>query len=132
MLRVLKQDSMPHLQSLVIVLLKAILANVTALITQPMGQQQAQAPSYRTDGNQRGNRPQGQNQQQDPASVPLPNTVDPSELPIEETEALRSREITAKAVSGILLTLLKWFKVSRMLPTSSYLSVTDTPRHSEI
>lgn len=26
---------------------------------------------------------------------------------------MRSREITAKAVSGILLVLLKWFKVSR-------------------
>lgn len=35
------------------------------------------------------------------------------DLPVEEIEALRSREIIAKAVSGILLLLLKWFKVSR-------------------
>ncbi len=99
-----------------IVLLKAVLANVTALITQPMGQQQGLAPSFRSDVNMRGNGTQGQNRQQDPANVPLPITVDHSELPIEEIEALRSREITAKAVSGILLTLLKWFKVSRVSP----------------
>ncbi|KAH6715055.1 pheromone-dependent cell cycle arrest protein-like protein Far11 [Leptodontidium sp. MPI-SDFR-AT-0119] len=109
------QNSIPHLQSLVIVLLKAVLANVTALITQPVGQQQGLQPAFRSDVNLRGNGPQGQNRQQDPASIPLPTTVDPSELPIEEIEALRSREITAKAVSGILLMLLKWFKVSHIL-----------------
>ncbi|MAD87461.1 MAG: hypothetical protein CL912_31270 [Deltaproteobacteria bacterium] len=109
-----QQNSIPHLQSLVIVLLKAVLANVTALITQPMGQQQGLASGFRSDVNLRGNGAQGQNRQQDPANIPLPTTVDPSELPIEEIEAMRSREITAKAVSGILLMLLKWFKVSRM------------------
>lgn len=102
---------MPHLQSLVIVLLKAVLANVTALITQPMGQ--GLAPGFRSEVNLR-NGAQGQARQQDPANIPLPNPVDPSELPIDDIEALRSREITAKAVSGILLILLKWFKVSRM------------------
>lgn len=109
-----QQNSLPHLQSLVIVLLKAVLANVTALITQPMGQSQGLAPGFRSDVNLRGSSP-GQIRQQDPASIPLPNTVDPSDLPIDEIEALRSREITAKAVSGILLILLKWFKVSRKL-----------------
>jgi len=43
--------------------------------------------------------------------------VDPADLPIDEIEAMRSREITAKAVSGILLMLLKWFKVSRKVPS---------------
>ena len=114
MLLTRQQNSIPHLQSLVIVLLKAVLANVTALITQPMGQQQGLASGFRSDVNLRGNGAQGQNRQQDPANIPLPTTVDPSELPIEEIEAMRSREITAKAVSGILLMLLKWFKVSRM------------------
>ncbi|CZR60220.1 probable Protein required for hyphal anastomosis (HAM-2) [Phialocephala subalpina] len=109
------QDSLPHLQSLVIVLLKAVLANVTALITQPMGQQQSLAPGFRSEVNLRANAAQGQNRQQDPANIPLPNPIDPSELPIDEIEALRSREITAKAVSGILLILLKWFKVSHIL-----------------
>jgi hypothetical protein len=94
------------------VLLKAILANVTALITQPMPQQ-GLVPGFRSEINLRANTAQAQNRQQDPASIPLPNTIDPSDLPIEDVEALRSREITAKAVSGILLILLKWFKVSR-------------------
>lgn len=79
-----------------------------------MGQQQGLAPGFRSEVNLR-NGPQGQNRQQDPASIPLPAPVDPSELPIEEIEAMRSREVTAKAVSGILVIMLKWFKVSRML-----------------
>lgn len=96
-------------------LLKAVLANVTALITQPMNQQGGLASGYRSEVNLRASNVQ-QNRQQDPANVPLPNTVEPSELPIDEIEAMRSREITAKAVSGILLILLKWFKVSRKMP----------------
>jgi len=101
------------MQSLVIVLLKAVLANVTAIITQPANNvpQSAIATSFRSGINLRN--AQTNQQQADPANVPLPNTVDPSELPIEEVEALRSREITAKAVSGVLLVLLKWFKISR-------------------
>jgi hypothetical protein len=98
------------------------LANVTALITQPLGQAQGgSGPSYRQETNVRANGVgQGQNKQQDPANIPLPNSIDPAELPVDEIEAMRSREITAKAVSGILLILLKWFKVSReLLPTSS-------------
>ena len=35
---------------------------------------------------------------------------------LEELNAVRSREISAKAISGILLLLLKWFKLSRMSP----------------
>ena len=96
-------------------LLKAVLANVTALLTLPPmnGQpQSALGPSYRSEINLRnGAQPQ---RPQDPANVPLPSTIDPSDLATEEVEAFRSREITSKAVSGILLTLLKWFKVSRM------------------
>ncbi len=109
----LQQDSIPHLQSLVIVLLKAVLANVTALITQPLGQSQGLGPTFRSEINLR-NGAQGPNRAQDPALIPLPTqSVDPADLPIDEIEAIRSREITAKAVSGILLILLKWFKVSR-------------------
>jgi len=108
-----QQDSIPHLQSLVIVLLKAVLANVTALITQPLGQSQGLGPAFRSEINLR-NGAQGPNRAQDPALIPLPTqSVDPADLPIDEIEAMRSREITAKAVSGILLILLKWFKVSR-------------------
>lgn len=110
-------------------LLKAVLANVTALITQPMGQ--GLAPGFRSEVNLR-NGAQGQARQQDPANIPLPNPVDPSELPIDDIEALRSREITAKAVSGILLILLKWFKVSRkFIPAGVVLPLTFN-RYSQI
>ena len=34
---------------------------------------------------------------------------------VEELDSLRCREITAKAVSGLLLLLLKWFKISHVL-----------------
>lgn len=97
-----------------IVLLKAVLANVTALITHPMVMQPQSAlgPGYRSEVNLR-NGAQGQ-RAQDPASIPLPVGNDTSEMAIDEIEAFRSREITSKAVSGILLILLKWFKVSRM------------------
>lgn len=33
----------------------------------------------------------------------------------EELNVVRAREITSKAVSGVLLMLLKWFKISREL-----------------
>jgi hypothetical protein len=93
--------------------LKAILANVTALITQPMsGQQNGIAQAYQSEINLR-NGMQGQRRPQDPMNPQQQAPLDISDLPIEELEALRAREITAKAVSGILLTLLKWFKVSR-------------------
>ncbi|KAH8682794.1 pheromone-dependent cell cycle arrest protein-like protein Far11 [Tricladium varicosporioides] len=110
------QSSIPHLQSLVIVLLKAILANVTALITQPIGGQGGGlAPAFRSEANLRSNGVQSATRIQDPANIPLPSAVEPSDLPIDDIEALRSREITAKAVSGILLILLKWFKISHIL-----------------
>lgn len=35
------------------------------------------------------------------------------ELNLEETDILRHREITSKAVSAILILSLKWFKTSR-------------------
>lgn len=115
-----------------IVLLKAILANVTAIIMQPSNNvpQSAVVPNYRPGTNLRNGQP-GQ-QQADPANVPLPNTVDPSDLPIEEVEALRSREITGKAVSGILLVLLKWFKISRMYIMSVVVSLLIVCRYPQV
>ena len=103
-----------------------MLANVTALITQPIGQGQGGlGPSFRSETNLRSNSV-GQNKQPDPANIPLPNAIDPSDLPIDEIEAMRSREITAKAVSGILLILLKWFKVSRELKSRQCEGDTDS------
>jgi hypothetical protein len=39
---------------------------------------------------------------------------------IEEANAKRNREITSKAVSGILLLLLQWTKLSRMWQLSLF------------
>jgi hypothetical protein len=102
----------------VIVLLKAVLANVTALITQPITtqpqQQNGLQPGYQSEVNLRNNgagqrRPVHAQESQNP---PQPAMFDVRDLPVDELEALRQREITLKAVSGILLVLLKWFKVS--------------------
>ena len=42
---------------------------------------------------------------QEPPPAPPPT--------LDETDVTRHREITSKAVSAILLLILKWFKVSR-------------------
>lgn len=39
-----------------------------------------------------------------------------SDASIDELDNIRLREITGKAVSGILVLLLKWFKRSREFP----------------
>lgn len=98
----LQQEALPHLQSLVIVLLKAILMNVAVLMAQaPAGQQQHPAAG---GPNNRGFPNQQQGNQ---------GNTEPIDLTPEEIDAARTREISAKAVSGILLLLLKWLKVSR-------------------
>lgn len=62
---------------------------------------------------------------------------DNPELTSEELDAARTREITAKAVSGIMLLLLKWLKLSResiVIPQShNYANkVFLLPRYSQI
>ncbi len=114
---------MPQLQSVVIVLLKVVLANVTALVTQmngngqngtsfgPAGQEngdtngQAKTKGDINSGRQPNGKSDGHDGSEDEA-------LDPA---IEELNALRLREISSKAVSGVLLLLLKWFKISRRL-----------------
>ncbi|KAK5658503.1 hypothetical protein OQA88_1895 [Cercophora sp. LCS_1] len=95
------KEALPHLQSLVIVLLKAIMAIATNLIPQNGQQQPGQ------NGGQ-ANRP-GQNGLNGPAKVDVGS---PSDSDVDE---VRSREIAAKAVTGILILLLKWFKLSHVL-----------------
>lgn len=112
MLTRLQRDALPHLQSLVIVLLRPILANVTAIVTQ----QPAQMPPGMAG---RGNAPMtpglnggpaGQ-KPMDPAGMHPPPEA--PELSPEDVDAARTREITAKAMTGILLLLLKWLRLSR-------------------
>lgn len=104
-----------------IVLLKAVLANVTALITQPLYPQAPPMTSEYAAEDQNGrslpaaSRIMERRARADPANPPAPPPFDVADLSIEDLESLRLREITAKAVSGILLLLLKWFKISHVL-----------------
>ncbi|BGP12930.1 hypothetical protein JCM10213_004349 [Rhodosporidiobolus nylandii] len=83
----LYRATLPHLQSAVIVLLKLLLATVTANQNLPNAGQQAEPTSA------------------DP----------PPDLSLEDCDILRHREITSKAVSAILILTLKWFKVSHIM-----------------
>lgn len=95
-----------------IVLLRPILLNVTAIV--------AQQPQQAPPGMGRGNNPvmnggpSANRQQQELPGQNLPKPPTP-ELSLEEVDAARTREITSKAMTGILILLLKWLRVSRML-----------------
>lgn len=78
---------MPDLQNIVIVLLKLLLSTVTVNNRSGSG-------NASTNTN---------NSKNEPASV------------VDEGDAQRNREILSKAISAILLLLLKWTKVSRKL-----------------
>ncbi|KAI5478586.1 hypothetical protein MNV49_004845 [Pseudohyphozyma bogoriensis] len=83
---ILYRAVLPQMQSAVIVLLKLLLATVTA----------------NTNMNQGGNGADSGNEEV-------------VELGLEDTDILRHREITSKAVSAILILSLKWFKVSHVM-----------------
>lgn len=51
--------------------------------------------------------------QEGPNGASGPLSADTAEQSAEEVDAARTREITAKAVTGIMLLLLKWLKLSR-------------------
>lgn len=91
-----------------IVLLRPILVNVTAIVTQQQNQMAGMANRANNPGvngghgSQRGMDMSGQGQaEQDGEPTP------------EEIDATRTREITSKAMTAILLLLLKWLRLSR-------------------
>lgn len=88
--------------------------NVTAVLSQPpQGQQHPSMAGRGANGGMNGGPgPNRQQQPQDPSSAGggLPELP---EMSPEEVDAARSREITTKAITGILLLLLKWLRVSR-------------------
>ncbi len=103
----LQNESLPHLQSLVIVLLKAIIAIASNLVT-PGANGQQQAAGGQNNGRANGNAARGQN------GANGLNKVD-AHSPLDgEADEPRNREIAAKAVTGIMVLLLKWLKLSRM------------------
>lgn len=107
-LTVLQHDSLPQLQSVVIVLMKTFLYNITTYSTM----QQAQAngmPNFRM-GQQLPNLFRSHDSANGLNGMAGPENVDMS---LEDLDATRAREIESKALTGILLLLLKWFKISR-------------------
>lgn len=108
------KQALPHLQSLVIVLLRPILVNVTAIVAQQAGQMPNGAATRGNNpgmsgggGGHAGPRPSDAN-----AQMAAQDEADPSP---EEVDAARTREITSKATTAILLLLLKWLRLSHLL-----------------
>ena len=100
-----QQRALPHLQSVVIVLIKAILSHVTALVTQANGSNGLQS-GFQFQENQNGTT----------SGRPDTNGVSGHHGTVatnEELDTMRTQEVLDKAVSGMLILLLKWFKVSR-------------------
>lgn len=92
-----------------IVLLRPILVNVTAIVSQPPRQMPPGA---------RGNNPGINGGPGGPRSPDMASQSPPNEEPEpspEEIDAARTREITSKAMTAILLMLLKWLRISREL-----------------
>ena len=114
-----QRNCLPHLHSVVIVLWKAVFANVSALVTQNNGQNGITnnlsftedscdaAPGRRMVNGASATHLDGL------ANGQLADNDDGTDPVVEELNAVRLREITTKAVSGVLLMLLKWFKLSR-------------------
>jgi hypothetical protein len=92
---------------LIIVLIKAILAHVTALVTQSTGANGLQS-GFQFQDNQNGTT----------SGRPDMNGINDHSSPIatnEELDAMRTQEVLDKAVTGSLVLILKWFKISREL-----------------
>ena len=99
------RDSLHNLQSLIIVLIKAILAHVTALVTQSSGANGLQSGfQFQENANGTASRPD-MNGSNGHINSPVATN--------EDLDAMRTQEIMDKAVTGTLILLLKWFKVSR-------------------
>ncbi|EEP78699.1 conserved hypothetical protein [Uncinocarpus reesii 1704] len=100
-----QKQILPNLQSVVIVLLKEILTNITADAGQSNGSSQ--------NGQKSGVMSNGINgaQTSTAGAYSMPDHVGN----LEDLDAVRSREIKSKGISGVLLLLLKWFKRSHIL-----------------
>ncbi|KAL7903563.1 hypothetical protein HDV63DRAFT_412413 [Trichoderma sp. SZMC 28014] len=101
-------NALPHLQSIVIVLLRPILVNVTAIVTQQQNQMAGMTSRANNPGMNGGpgsQRSMDGQSQPDGEGEPTP----------EEIDATRTREITSKAMTAILLLLLKWLRLSHVL-----------------
>ncbi|KAL4872084.1 hypothetical protein BDV12DRAFT_6144 [Aspergillus spectabilis] len=97
-------QALVHLQSIVIVFLKVVLTNVSALVNNQANGQNGSGGSESFNG-ANGAAPSFNNDTEDLNC----------DAAIDELDNVRLREITGKAISGSLLLLLKWFKRSHIL-----------------
>ncbi|KPI36419.1 Factor arrest protein 11 [Cyphellophora attinorum] len=101
--------SLADMQSFVIVLMKAMLSNVQDIAVRNgnFADPHQSAGLNRTKSNS--NVGAGQ-------TLPMPPPPPkPAELSLEELDNIRSREISQKAIAGVVFSLLKWLKVSHVL-----------------
>lgn len=99
--------ALPNLQSMIIVLIKGILSHVTVLVTQANGPTGLQT-GFQFQDNQNGNG----------SAKPDSNGINGRNGNVstnEQIDSIRTQEVLDKAVSGTLILLLKWFKVSHVL-----------------
>ncbi|RUS21017.1 N1221-like protein-domain-containing protein [Endogone sp. FLAS-F59071] len=124
----LKQHAiLPNVQNIIIVLLKLLLATVTTNATNSnaagtgataatkangTGATTIPATSGQTDSTSGENDAAANTQPALPSTLP---SASPSKENVEEMDNLRNREISSKAISAILLLLLKYCKVTRIL-----------------
>ena len=100
--------SLQNLQSFVIVLMKVMLKNVQEIAIQNGGLQDANQGGFaRTKTTSNLNQTQN--------APNLPPAAQPHEMSIEDLDAIRSREISMKAIGGTIFVMLKWFKISHVL-----------------
>jgi hypothetical protein len=110
--------TLADMQSFVIVLMKAMLSNVQDIAVRNGNFADSQASSAggagglnRTKSNSNVGGGGGQ-----AANLPMPPPAPkPTELSFDELDNIRSREISQKAIAGVLFSLLKWFKMSHVL-----------------
>lgn len=95
------------MQSCVVVLLKLLLSTVTGPGAQNPSLQNAMPPGFTSPAAEQLREPSNQ----DLADGSAPETLPPPTR--EEIDMARHREIMSKAVSAIILLIMKWFKASR-------------------
>lgn len=100
-----------------IVLLKEVLSNVTHLVTQPnsLGYN-GLGPGFQENGlsnDQTKSRMKDSSRKSNGVGGNASDAQEDGDEDLIELDAFRAREIRAKAVSAILVLLLKWFKISR-------------------
>ena len=122
------RGSFKDLQSIVIVLLKVLLSNITVL----------GSPSGGPNGDVQANHKHMDFLPKENLNLSLclsgaaSNETYTNSDSIEVLNSVRAREITSKAISGLLLSLLKWFRVSRKAVFVFGLVLLTACRHSQI